>query len=33
MDLEIKKLIDNGTIILGKIIQENGIVRFERVDP
>ena len=33
MDLEIKKLIDNGTIILGKIIQENGIVRFERVAP
>lgn len=33
MDLEIKKLIDNGTIICGKIIQENGIVRFERVDP
>lgn len=33
MDLEIKKIIDNGTIICGKIIQENGIVRFERVDP
>ncbi len=33
MDLETKKLIDNGTIICGRIIQENGIVRFERVDP
>ena len=33
MDLETKKLIDNGTIICGRIIQENGIVRFERVEP
>ena len=33
MDLEIKKLIDNGTIICGRIIKENGIVRFERIDP
>lgn len=33
MDLETKKLIDNGTIICGRIIQENGIVRFERIEP
>ena len=33
MDIEIKKLIDNGTIICGRIIKENGIVRFERIDP
>ena len=33
MDLEIKKLIDNGTIICGRIIEENGIVRFERIEP
>ena len=33
MDLETKKLIDNGTIICGRIIRENGIVRFERVEP
>lgn len=32
MDLETKKLIDNGTIICGRIIRENGIVRFERVE-
>ncbi len=33
MNLEIKKLIDNGTIICGRIIDENGIVRFERIEP
>lgn len=33
MDLEIKKLIDSGTIIFGRIINENGIVRFERLEP
>ena len=30
MDLETKKLIDNGTIICGRIIRENGIVRFRK---
>lgn len=29
---QIQKLINTGTIICGKIIKENGIVRFERVD-
>ena len=33
MDLETKKLIDNGTIMCGRIIRENGIVRFKRVEP
>ena len=33
MDLKIKKLIDTGTIICGKIIEENGIIRFERIEP
>ena len=33
MDFQIQKLIDNGTIICGKIIRENGIVRFERLEP
>lgn len=32
MNIEIKKLIETGTIICGRIINENGIVRFERVD-
>lgn len=32
MDLKIKELIDKGTIICGRIIQENGIIRFERVE-
>ena len=32
MKLEIKKLIDNGIIICGRIIKEDGIVRFERVE-
>lgn len=31
-DGHIKELIDNGTIICGRIIRENGIVRFERVE-
>lgn len=30
---ELKKLIDTGTIICGKIVRENGMVRFNRVDP
>lgn len=29
---QIQKLINTGTIICGRIIQENGIVRFERVE-
>ena len=33
MDFQIQKLIDNGTIICGKIIEENGIIRFERIEP
>ena len=33
MNLKIKKLIETGTIICGRIINENGILRFERVDP
>ena len=33
MDFQIQKLIDNGTIICGRIIRENGIVRFERLEP
>ena len=33
MNIEIKKLIETGTIICGRIINENGIIRFERVDP
>lgn len=33
MDLKIKKLIDTGTIICGRIIEENGIIRFERIEP
>jgi len=33
MDLELKKLIENGTIICGRIINENGIIRFERIAP
>lgn len=33
MDLGLKKLIDNGTIICGRIIMEDGVVRFERMDP
>lgn len=33
MEEEIKKLIDTGTIICGKVINENGIIKFERVDP
>ena len=32
MNIEIKNLIETGTIICGRIINENGIVRFERVD-
>lgn len=32
MDLQIKKLIDSGTIICGRIMNENSIVRFERVE-
>ncbi len=32
MNLDIKKLIKTGTIICGKILNENGIVRFERVE-
>ena len=32
MNIEIKELIETGTIICGRIINENGIVRFERVD-
>lgn len=32
MKIEIQRLIDTGTIICGKIIKEDGIIRFERVD-
>ena len=32
MNTELKKLIENGTIICGKIIKENGMIRFERQD-
>ncbi len=32
MDFQIQKLIDNGTIICGRIILENGIIKFERVN-
>ena len=32
MNLELKKLIETRTIICGRVINENGIVRFERVD-
>lgn len=32
MDWQIKKLIDSGVIICGRKINENGIVRFERVE-
>lgn len=32
MILEIKKLLDTGTIICGRIIKENEIIRFERLD-
>lgn len=33
MDLSIKKLIDTGAIICGRIIKEDGIVKFERIEP
>lgn len=33
MNLEIKRLIETGTIICGRIIIEDGIIRFERVEP
>ena len=33
MNIGILKLIETGTIICGRIINENGIVRFERVAP
>ena len=33
MDFQIQKLIDTGTIICGRIIEENGIIRFERIEP
>ncbi len=32
MDLAIKKLIDTGAIICGRIIKEDGIVKFERIE-
>lgn len=33
MDLETKRLIETGTIVCGRIIKEDGVVCFERVDP
>ena len=33
MNLEIKRLIETGTIICGRIIKEDGIIQFERVEP
>ena len=33
MDLETKRLIETGTIFCGRIIKEDGVVSFERVDP
>ena len=30
---QLQNLINNGTLICGRIIQENGIIRFERVEP
>ena len=33
MNIETKKLIDTGTIICGRILKENGIIRFERIEP
>ena len=32
MNLEIRKLIETGTIICGRIINDDGIIRFERVE-
>ena len=32
MNLSIKKLIDTGAIICGRIIKEDGIVKFERIE-
>ena len=32
MNLSVKKLIDTGAIICGRIIKEDGIVKFERIE-
>ena len=33
MNSEVKKLIETGTIICGRVIKEDGIIRFERIEP